>query len=55
MNEPPGTPPLPEELRAMLEAVRRVGRPRLVGGSVRDGLMGIASKDFDIEVSGVDF
>jgi len=39
----------------MLDAVRKVGRPRIVGGGVRDWLLGIASKDFDIEVSGVDF
>jgi len=39
----------------MLEAVRKVGRPRLVGGGVRDWLLGLTAKDFDIEVSGVDF
>jgi tRNA nucleotidyltransferase (CCA-adding enzyme) len=50
-----GAPPLPEDLRAMLEAVRRVGRPRLVGGGVRDWLLGHAPKDFDIEVAGVGF
>ncbi|HEY0947243.1 MAG TPA: HD domain-containing protein [Opitutaceae bacterium] len=47
--------PLPEELRAVLEALRRVGRPRLVGGCVRDWLLGLESKDYDIEVAGVDF
>ena len=36
-----GIPPLPDDLRAMLEAVRRVGRPRLVGGCVRDWLLGL--------------
>lgn len=46
---------LPADLRAMLEAVRRVGRPRLVGGGVRDWLLGLAPKDFDLEVAGVDF
>ena len=46
---------LPADLRAMLEAVRRVGRPRLVGGGVRDWLLGLPSKDFDVEVAGVDF
>src|SRR3954471_17494613 len=46
---------LPADLRAMLEAVRRVGRPRLVGGGVRDWIAGLPSKDFDIEVGGVDF
>src|SRR3954465_1516394 len=46
---------LPSDLRAMLEAVRRVGRPRLVGGGVRDWLLGLEPKDFDVEVAGVDF
>ncbi len=46
---------LPADLRAILDAVRRVGRPRLVGGGVRDWLLGRESKDFDIEVAGVDF
>ncbi len=39
----------------MLDAVRRVGRPRLVGGGVRDWLLGLPSKDFDIEVAGIGF
>jgi len=39
----------------MLEAVRQVGRPRLVGGGVRDWLLGLPPKDFDVEVAGVDF
>ncbi len=55
MTATDGAPPLPDELRAMLEALRRVGRPRLVGGGVRDWLLGLPSKDFDIEVAGVDF
>jgi tRNA nucleotidyltransferase (CCA-adding enzyme) len=55
MPDKDGIPPLPGDLRAMLEAVRRVGRPRLVGGGVRDWLLGLASKDHDIEVAGVDF
>ncbi len=55
MPEPGSLPPLPGDLRAMLDAVRRVGRPRLVGGGVRDWLLGLSSKDFDIEVAGVDF
>lgn len=46
---------LPDDLRAMLEAVRRVGRPRLVGGGVRDWLLGLEAKDFDVEVAGADF
>src|SRR5215218_5263406 len=47
--------PLPADLRAMLDAVRRIGRPRLVGGGVRDWLLGQAPKDFDVEVAGSDF
>jgi tRNA nucleotidyltransferase (CCA-adding enzyme) len=39
----------------MLAAVRAVGRPRLVGGSVRDWLLGRDSENFDVEVAGVDF
>jgi tRNA nucleotidyltransferase (CCA-adding enzyme) len=46
---------LPEELRPALEAVGRVGRPKLVGGCVRDWLLGLEAKDFDVEVAGVDF
>jgi tRNA nucleotidyltransferase (CCA-adding enzyme) len=39
----------------MLDAVRLAGRPRLVGGGVRDWLLGLEPKDFDVEVSGVNF
>jgi len=39
----------------MLEAIRPIGRPHLVGGGVRDWLLGLSSKDFDVEVAGVDF
>lgn len=46
---------LPADLRAMLDALRRVGRPRLVGGGVRDWLLGLNAKDFDVEVAGVGF
>ncbi len=46
---------LPDELSLILEAVRQVGRPRLVGGGVRDWLLGLKSSDFDIEVAGVTF
>ncbi|HWA85095.1 MAG TPA: HD domain-containing protein [Opitutus sp.] len=46
---------LPPDLRAMLEAVRQIGRPRLVGGGVRDALLGLEAKDFDVEVAGADF
>jgi len=47
--------PIPADLRAMLDAVRRVGRPRLVGGGVRYWLLGLEPKDLDIEVAGADF
>jgi tRNA nucleotidyltransferase (CCA-adding enzyme) len=46
---------LPDNLRAVLDALRRVGRPRLVGGCVRDWLLGLATKDYDVEVAGIDF
>lgn len=46
---------LPTELRDILSVLHRAGRPRLVGGGVRDWLLGLESKDFDIEVAGVDF
>lgn len=51
----PPSPPIPADLLTVLQAVRRVGRPRLVGGSVRDWLLGGVTKDFDIEVPGSDF
>jgi tRNA nucleotidyltransferase (CCA-adding enzyme) len=46
---------LPDQLLAILRALSAVGRPRLVGGGVRDWLLGLEPKDFDIEVVGVDF
>lgn len=52
---PNATLPLPEPLFQVLEALRRVGRPRVVGGSVRDWLHGEEPKDFDVEVPGVSF
>jgi tRNA nucleotidyltransferase (CCA-adding enzyme) len=55
MPQMDGTPPLPDDLRAMLDAVRRVARPRLVGGGVRDWLLGRPSTDFDVEVAGIGF
>lgn len=41
---------LPEELGGVISAVREVGRPYLVGGCVRDWLLGLQPHDFDIEV-----
>lgn len=46
---------LPSPLVAVLQAVRTVGRPRVVGGCVRDWLLGLEAKDFDVEVPGVNF
>jgi len=46
---------LPEALVNVLQALRRVGQPRVVGGCVRDWLLGQEPKDFDLEVPGVDF
>jgi tRNA nucleotidyltransferase (CCA-adding enzyme) len=46
---------LPAPLVAVLQALRPAGRPRLVGGCVRDWLLGLEPKDFDVEVPGVTF
>ena len=46
---------LPGDLRFVLEAVRQVARPRLAGGCVRDWLLGLEPKDFDVEVQGTTF
>lgn len=48
----------PEPLRSACKRVLRLicnagGRPRLVGGCVRDALLGMAPKDIDIEVYGI--
>lgn len=39
----------------VLAALRRVGRPRVVGGAVRDWLLGLPAKDLDLEVGGASF
>ena len=47
---------LPPPLVAALQALRSAGgQPRLVGGSVRDWLLGLEAKDFDVEVFGLDY
>lgn len=46
---------LPADLVAILDAIRPIGRPRLVGGCVRDWLLGLGSQDFDVEVGGARF
>lgn len=46
---------LPEELLRVFAAIRRVGRPYLVGGCVRDWLLGLEPHDFDVEVFDTDY
>ena len=46
----PSAPTIPPRLLVVLDAVRRIGRPLLVGGCVRDWLLGREAKDFDVEV-----
>lgn len=46
---------LPDELRPVLAVLQTVGRPRIVGGAVRDWLLGLEAKDLDIEVGGASF
>lgn len=45
---------VPEKVTKLAEAIREAGgRAMLVGGCVRDKLMGIEPKDFDLEVYGI--
>lgn len=47
---------IPPPLHAALDALRSAGgRPRLVGGCVRDWLLGLEPKDFDVEVYALDY
>ncbi|HYU97924.1 MAG TPA: hypothetical protein VE977_03805, partial [Pyrinomonadaceae bacterium] len=46
---------LPDELVRLLREVPALSRAYLVGGCVRDALLGIAQKDFDLEVYGVGY
>jgi tRNA nucleotidyltransferase (CCA-adding enzyme) len=46
---------LPAELAFLLREVPALARAYLVGGCVRDTLLGIAHKDFDLEVYGVGY
>jgi tRNA nucleotidyltransferase (CCA-adding enzyme) len=45
--------PLPDDLAAALAATPGLGRAYVVGGYLRDRLLGIDSKDVDVEVYGV--
>ena len=46
---------LPDELTRLLCEVPALSRAYLVGGCVRDSLLGIAHKDLDLEVYGVGY
>lgn len=46
---------LPAELVRLLQRVPELSRAYLVGGCVRDALLGITHKDFDLEVYGVSY
>jgi len=46
---------LPAELRRILAETPELRRAYLVGGCVRDSLLGLAVKDFDVEVFGVNY
>ncbi len=46
---------LPPVLDPVLQELAQHGRPRIVGGCVRDALLGHPSDDIDIEVGGIDF
>lgn len=46
---------LPDELIRLFREVPALARAYLVGGCVRDALLGISQKDFDLEVYGVDY
>ena len=46
---------IPEKILRLARAVREAGgRALLVGGCVRDYLMGVQPKDWDVEVYGVE-
>lgn len=47
--------PLPPPLKPVLSVLGEHGRPRLVGGCVRDALLGRPAGDIDIEVGGLGF
>ena len=61
-NPPPDLTPdaplaryLPPELSRILKKLSESGRPLLVGGCVRDWLLGLRTEEFDIEVFGLDY
>jgi tRNA nucleotidyltransferase/poly(A) polymerase len=50
----PFTMPLPAGVEPALQTAGTVGNALIVGGAVRDGLLGLAPKDIDIEVHDTD-
>ena len=46
---------LPTELASLLREAPALSRAYLVGGCVRDSLLGIVHKDFDLEVYGMGY
>ena len=46
---------IPEELAAILASTEELTSAYLVGGCVRDWLLGRPNKDFDVEVFGVSY
>jgi tRNA nucleotidyltransferase (CCA-adding enzyme) len=50
----PYTIGVPTGIPEALDAARAAGNPLVVGGAVRDSVLGTASKDIDIEVYGTD-
>ena len=46
---------LPEQLQHLLKNVPALSRSYLVGGCVRDALLGISNKDIDVEVYDVSY
>lgn len=52
--DPTVGPVVPSGVRRLLQVLRDAGgRPYLVGGAVRDSLLGLPQKDFDVEVFGL--
>ncbi len=47
--------PISDELRTILDGTPELRRAYLVGGCVRDALLGLPTKDFDVEVFGVSY
>lgn len=46
---------LPGDFKQVLDALNHVSKPRLAGGCVRDFLLGLTPKDYDVEVRGIGF